>query len=106
MGAAAPRTRITCKALECKCTAEHSLNILFNETAWTIVLKTIPITHSCINSYFSFTIIYKFSIIRLFFKLLYIVYISDERYTGSPNENKIKKDLPNLKTWNKGKLQN
>ena len=66
MGAAAPHARITCKALKGKCTTEHSLNTMFI-VKWMIVLKTvtifghcfenIPITHSCINSYFSFTII-------------------------------------------------
>ena len=60
MGATTPRTRITCKAWGCKCTAEHSYNILFvtgrlfckQLPYLAIVYKTFPITHSCINSYF------------------------------------------------------
>ena len=82
MGAAAPRTQITCKALECKCTAEHSLNIGSTVYCnWTIVLKPIAIFGNCFqnNSYNSFlyntslSLVYKFSIIRLFFKsILYL----------------------------------
>ena len=56
MGAAALHPGSACKPLECECTAEHTLNIMFI-VKWTIVLKTIPITHSCINLYFSITII-------------------------------------------------
>ena len=41
MGAAVPHARITCKALKCKCTAEHLFHITFIVN-WMIVLKTIP----------------------------------------------------------------
>ena len=57
MGAAAPHAPITCKALKGKCTAEHSLNIVFIVN-WMIFLKTISITHSCINPLPGTNIIY------------------------------------------------